>query len=61
MALDKKITLMGFGSFQAKERAARTGRNPRTGEPIDIPAMKAPTFTAAKALKDFVNGKEGEE
>ncbi|CAB9521675.1 DNA-binding protein HU [Seminavis robusta] len=58
MALGKKITLMGFGTFQAKERAARKGRNPRTGEEIDIPAAKAPTFSASKALKNLVNGIE---
>lgn len=58
MAQDKKIALVGFGTFQAKPRAARTGRNPRTGEPIDIPASKAPSFTASKALKAYVNGLE---
>lgn len=58
MTLAKKVTLVGFGTFQAKARAARKGRNPRTGEEIDIPASKAPTFTAAKALKNFVNGRE---
>lgn len=58
MALEKKITLVGFGTFQAKDRAARKGRNPRTGEEIDIPASKAPTFSASKALKNFVNGIE---
>ena len=56
MSLDKKITLVGFGTFQAKQRAARKGRNPRTGEEIDIPAAKAPTFSASKALKNLVNG-----
>lgn len=58
MILDKKITLVGFGTFQAKQRAARKGRNPRTGEELDIPASKLPSFTAAKSLKNKVNGKE---
>jgi DNA-binding protein HU-beta len=49
------VTLVGFGSFAVKERAARTGRNPRTGENIDIPASKNPVFKAGKALKDSVN------
>ena len=58
MALEKKITLVGFGTFQAKERAARKGRNPKTGEEIDIPAVKAPTFSASKTLKNLINGVE---
>lgn len=49
------ISLVGFGSFQVKERAARTGRNPQTGKAIDIAAAKNPTFKAGKALKDAVN------
>lgn len=50
-----QVTLVGFGTFAVKERAARTGRNPRTGEPINIPASKVPGFKAGKALKDAVN------
>ncbi|WP_421427760.1 HU family DNA-binding protein [Acinetobacter pittii] len=50
------VTLIGFGSFTVKERAARTGRNPKTGEEIQIAAAKAPTFKAGKGLKDAVNG-----
>jgi DNA-binding protein HU-beta len=50
-----QVTLVGFGTFMVRERAARTGRNPRTGEPIDIPASKMPSFKAGKALKDAVN------
>lgn len=50
-----QVTLVGFGTFQVKTRAARTGRNPRTGETINIPASKNPTFKAGKALKDAVN------
>lgn len=50
-----QVTLVGFGTFTVKARAARTGRNPRTGETINIPASKNPTFKAGKALKDAVN------
>lgn len=50
-----KVQLVGFGTFEVKERAAREGRNPRTGETIKIAACKHPTFTAGKALKDSVN------
>jgi len=50
-----QITLVGFGSFQVKTREARTGRNPRTGETIQIKASKIPSFKAGKALKDAVN------
>lgn len=50
-----QVSLVGFGSFVVKDRAARTGRNPRTGESINIPASKNPTFKAGKALKDAVN------
>ncbi|MEM7251035.1 MAG: HU family DNA-binding protein [Pseudomonadota bacterium] len=49
------IAIAGFGTFAVKERAARKGRNPRTGEEIDIAASKNPAFKAAKALKDAVN------
>jgi DNA-binding protein HU-beta len=49
------VALSGFGSFVAKVRAARTGRNPRTGEPVAIPASRAPAFKAGKALKDALN------
>jgi DNA-binding protein HU-beta len=49
------VTLVGFGTFAVKERAARTGRNPRTGENIEIAAAKNPVFKAGKALKDAVN------
>ncbi len=48
-------TLVGFGTFSVSSRAARTGRNPRTGETITIAASKAPKFKAGKALKDAVN------
>lgn len=50
-----KVQLIGFGTFEVKERAARTGRNPQTGETIKIAASKAPVFKVGKALKDAVN------
>jgi DNA-binding protein HU-beta len=53
----EKIQLVGFGTFEVSERAAREGRNPRTGEAMQIAASKAPKFKAGKALKDVVNGK----
>ncbi len=49
------VTLVGFGTFAIRKRAARTGRNPRTGEAIKIKASKNPAFKAGKALKDAVN------
>ncbi|RMD70029.1 MAG: HU family DNA-binding protein [Gammaproteobacteria bacterium] len=48
------VTLVGFGTFTVRERAARTGRNPRTGEKLTIPASKAPVFRPGKALKEAV-------
>lgn len=50
----EKVTLVGFGTFEVKERAARTGLNPRTKEKIEIAAAKVPGFKAGKALKDAV-------
>lgn len=52
---DDMVTLVGFGSFYVGERAARTGRNPRTGASIKIKSAKVPKFRAGKALKDAVN------
>ena len=49
-----KVQLVGFGSFEVKERAARTGRNPRTKEPVEIPASKAPAFKARQAFKEAI-------
>jgi DNA-binding protein HU-beta len=49
------VALSGFGTFLSKERAARTGRNPRTGESIAIPASRVPAFKAGKGLKDALN------
>lgn len=50
-----KVSLVGFGVFSVRERAARQGRNPKTGQSIKIPAGKTPGFKAGKALKDAVN------
>lgn len=55
MIEDGKVQIVGFGSFEVTERAAREGRNPQTGEAITIEACKAPKFKAGKALKDAVN------
>lgn len=49
-----EVSVAGFGIFSAKMRAARTARNPRTGESVNVPAMKVPKFKAAKALKEAV-------
>ncbi|GAA0121106.1 MAG: HU family DNA-binding protein [Clostridium argentinense] len=51
----EKVQLVGFGTFETRERAARMGRNPRTKEEIEIPASKAPVFKAGKEFKDIVN------
>lgn len=51
----EKVQMVGFGTFEVSERAARDGRNPRTGETMPIAASKAPKFKAGKALKDMVN------
>ncbi len=52
-----KVQLVGFGTFETSKRAARTGKNPQTGEAIKIPAAVVPKFKAGKALKDLVNNK----
>ena len=54
LAASEKVQLVGFGNFEVKERAARVGRNPQTGETINISAAKVPTFKAGKGLKDAV-------
>lgn len=50
-----KVQIVGFGTFEVRERSARTGRDPRTNATIEIPASKAPAFKVGKALKDAVN------
>ncbi len=54
----EKIQLVGFGTFEVVDRAARTGKNPQTGKAINIAACKAPKFKAGKALKEVVNKKK---
>lgn len=55
LAKGEKIQLVGFGTFEVAERAAREGRNPQTGKTMTIAASKAPKFKAGKALKDVIN------
>lgn len=55
LAKGDSVALVGFGTFGVKERAARTGRNPQTGQPIEISAATLPSFKPGKALKDAVN------
>lgn len=50
----KRVTLVGFGTFESRKRAARTGRNPQTGKEIKIPAKKVPAFSAGKKFKEMV-------
>ena len=57
LSKNQNVTLVGFGTFQVKGRSAREGRNPKTGETIQIEACKVPSFKAGKALKDAVNTK----
>ncbi len=56
VAKGKKVTLVGFGTFEARKRSARTGRNPQTGKEIKIPAKTVPAFSAGKKFKSVVNG-----
>lgn len=56
LAEGDKVQITDFGTFEVRERAARTGKNPRTGETIEISASKVPAFKAGKTLKDAVNG-----
>lgn len=55
VAKGKKVTLVGFGTFEARKRAARIGRNPQTGKELKIPATTVPAFSAGKKFKDAVN------
>jgi DNA-binding protein HU-beta len=57
LATGDKVTLVGFGTFERRNRKARTGRNPRTLSPLRIPAARVPAFRAGKELKDIVNGR----
>lgn len=56
LANGDKVQLIGFGTFETRERAERTGRNPQTGEDMVIPAMRVPAFKAGKELKEAVKG-----
>jgi DNA-binding protein HU-beta len=56
VAAGEKVTITGFGTFEARERSARSGRNPQTGETLEIAASKAPAFKAGSAFKQAVNG-----
>src|SRR5688572_10838138 len=55
----EKIELRGFGSFRVRERGARRGRNPKTGDPVDIPAKRVPYFKPGKELKELINEDDG--
>ncbi len=57
LASGDKVSITGFGTFSVSDRKARKGRNPQTGQEIDIPASKNPRFSAGKALKDAVKGR----
>ena len=57
----EKIELRGFGSFRVRERGARRGRNPKTGDPVDIPAKRVPYFKPGKELKELINEDDGAE
>ena len=57
VAKGKKVTLVGFGTFEPRKRAARTGRNPQTGKEIQIPAKKVPVFSAGKKFREMVDKK----
>ena len=57
----EKIELRGFGSFRVRERGARRGRNPKTGDPVDIPAKRVPYFKPGKELKELINDDDGAE
>ena len=57
LANGEEVRITGFGTFGTRSRAARTGRNPRTGEAVSVPASTSPTFKARKTLKDAVNSR----
>lgn len=56
---DDKIELRGFGSFRVRKRRSRQGRNPKTGDRVEVPAKRIPYFKPGKELKDLINGDEG--
>ena len=58
---DEKIELRGFGSFRIRRRQSRVGRNPKTGERVDVPAKRIPYFKPGKELKELINHEKGEE
>ena len=58
MVSNEKVQIVGFGSFEVKERASHIGRNPRTGEEVIIPPINVPTFKAGKSLKDIISEKK---
>jgi len=60
-SIEAKITFMGFGSFEARHRSAREGRNPKTGEPMTISAVTVPAFSAGKLFKERVSGNGSED
>ncbi|MDC5354794.1 HU family DNA-binding protein [Acinetobacter baumannii] len=61
LAAGEDVALIGFGTFSVKDRAARTGRNPKTGEELQIAAAKVPSFKAGKALKEAVNNNDEDD
>jgi integration host factor subunit beta len=61
LARGDRVELRGFGAFSVKQRDARTGRNPRTGEPVEVEAKSVPFFKTGKQLRDRLNGRDGAE
>ena len=61
LAEGKKVELRGFGSFRIRQRNARVGRNPKSGQKVDVPSIKVPFFKAGKELREFVDEKEAQE
>ena len=58
VARGKRVTLVGFGSFESRQRSARMGRNPQTGRQIQIPAKRVPAFSAGKSFRQMVGGRQ---
>ena len=61
LAEGKKVELRGFGSFRIRQRNARVGRNPKSGQKVDVPSKKVPFFKAGKELRELVNEREAQE